>query len=138
LKLLVCEACNVDLEKYSPDFLGCLRQADLSISMGGYNTVMNLLATGVRSLVYPYTANNDQEQYTRARKLERLGVVELLHPEMLVPEVLAQKVAGMLAKTPVTLQVDTDGAANTVLILKSALSGKIERLRSKTLSKGAR
>ena len=128
----------MDIEKYSPDFHSCLRQADLSISMGGYNTIMNLLATGVRSLVYPYTANNYQEQHIRAGKLERLGVVELLHPEMLVPEVLAQKITGMLAKTPVRLQVNTDGAANTVRILMSALSGKIERLRSKTLSKGAR
>jgi predicted glycosyltransferase len=138
LKLLARETGNVQLERYSPDFLGFLRQADLSISMGGYNTVMNLLTAGVRSLIYPYTANDDQEQHIRARKLESLGVVELLHPEMLAPEVLAPKIAGMFAKMPVRLQVDMDGAANTVRILKSALSEKLEKLSSRGLSKAAR
>src|SRR5262249_18541655 len=134
LKLLACETGNVQLERYSPDFLGSLRQADLSISMGGYNTVMNLLATGVRSLVYPYTASNDQEQHIRARKLESLGVVEVLHPEMLAPDILAPKIAGMLAKTPQRLHVDMDGAANTVRVLKSALSTKLETHRSRGLN----
>ena len=89
---------------------------------------MNLLATGVRSLVYPYTANNDQEQYIRAKKLESLGVVELLHPEMLHPDLLASKIAGMLAKTPARLAFDMNGAANTAQILRSTLSARLDRL----------
>ena len=91
-----------------------------------------------QSLIYPYTANDDQEQHIRARKLESLGVVELLHPEMLAPEVLAPKIAGMFAKTPVRLQVDMDGAANTVRILKSAVPVKLEKLSFRGLSKAAR
>jgi predicted glycosyltransferase len=128
LKRLAREAPNVELEKYSPNFIDCLRRADLSISMGGYNTIMNLLATGVRSLVYPYTANNDQEQHIRARKLESLGVVELLHPETLPPELLAPKISAMLAKAPARLALDMDGAANTARILQSAVSARIETL----------
>ncbi|HKE28126.1 MAG TPA: glycosyltransferase [Bryobacteraceae bacterium] len=119
LKDLAGGLCNVQLERYSPSLLGYLGRADLSISMGGYNTVMNLLGTGIRSLVYPYTSNNDQEQHIRARRLECLGVVELLHPEMLVPEVLAPKIAGMLSKTPARPQFDMNGAANTAEILDS-------------------
>jgi predicted glycosyltransferase len=80
LKDLAGGACNVQIERYSPSLLGHLGRADLSISMGGYNTIMNLLATGVRGLVYPYTSNNDQEQHIRARRLESLGIVELLIP----------------------------------------------------------
>ena len=128
LKRLAGEARNVELDKYSPNFIGCLKRADLSISMGGYNTIMNLLATGVRSLVYPYTANNDQEQHIRARKLESLGVVELLHPEMLPPELLAPKISATLAKAPVRLALDMDGAANTARILQSAVSTRVEML----------
>jgi predicted glycosyltransferase len=128
LKRLARETRNVELDKYSPNFIDCLKRADLSISMGGYNTIMNLLATGVRSLVYPYTANDDQEQHIRARKLESLGVVELLHPEMLPPELLAPKISAMLAKTPARLALDMDGAANTARILQSAVSARIETL----------
>ena len=123
LRRLAAEAGNVELEKYSPDFFEFLKRSDLSISMGGYNTVMNILATGVRSLVYPYTANDDQEQHIRARKLESLGAVELLHPEMLEPELLAARIAQMLAKTPARLDLDMNGAANTARILHSAAAG---------------
>ena len=113
------EARNVEIQRYSPGLLAYLNRADLSISMGGYNTIMNLLATGIRSLVYPYTSNNDQEQHIRARKLESLGIVELLHPDMLAPPLLASRIGGMLAKTPTRLKVDMNGAANTARILHS-------------------
>jgi len=119
LQCLGREARNVELQRYSPGLLAYLRQADLSVSMGGYNTIMNLLAAGVRSLVYPYTSNSDQEQHVRARKLERLGVVELLHPEMLAPRVLASRIEEMLAKTPARLKCDMNGAANTARIVRS-------------------
>ena len=119
LQCLGRDARNVEIQRYSPGLLTYLHRADLSISMGGYNTIMNLLATGIRSLVYPYTSNNDQEQYIRARKLESLGIVELLHPEILIPHVLASRIAGMLAKTPARLKFDTNGAANTARILHS-------------------
>ena len=128
LQALAREAGNVEIERYSPDFVECLKGAELSISMGGYNTVMNILATGVRSLVYPYTANDDREQHIRARKLESLGAVELLHPEMLQPEVLAPKIAQMLAKTPARLELDMDGAANTARILRRAVSNRLGQM----------
>src|SRR6266404_1028615 len=118
---------NVEIEKYSPNFIEYLRRADLSISMGGYNTIMNILATGVPSLVYPYTANHDLEQHIRARKLESLGVVDLLHPEMLPPELLAPRIAGMLTKKPVSLPLNLDGAANTARILRLSVSTRLER-----------
>jgi len=119
LQCLGREARNVEIQRYSPGLLAYLRQADLSVSMGGYNTIMNLLTAGIRSLVYPYTSNNDQEQHIRARKLESLGIVELLHPEMLAPQVLASRIEEMLAKTPARLNFDMNGAANTARILRS-------------------
>jgi predicted glycosyltransferase len=115
---------NVQIKKYSPEFPGFLKHADLSISMGGYNTMMNILATRIRSLVYPYTANDDQEQQIRARRLESLGVVELLHPNLLAPEILARKIAAILAKEPTKQQFDMDGAPNTARILLGAVSSR--------------
>jgi predicted glycosyltransferase len=128
LEQMARQARNVEIEKYSPHFIEHLKRADLSISMGGYNTIMNILATGVRSLVYPYTANDDLEQQIRARKLASLGVVELLHTEMLAADVLAPKIAGMLAKKPARFAFDMNGATNTARILRSAVVGKAEKL----------
>ena len=128
LEQMARQARNVEIEKYSPHFIEHLKRADLSISMGGYNTIMNILATGIRSLVYPYTANDDLEQQVRARKLVSLGVVELLHPEMLAADVLAPKIVGMLAKKPARFTFDMNGATNTARILRSAVVGKAEKL----------
>jgi len=124
LTRLAHHVTNVQIKKYSPEFPGFLKQADLSISMGGYNTMMNILATRIRSLVYPYTANDDQEQQIRARRLESLGVVELLHPNLLASEILARKIAAILAKEPTKQPFDMDGAANTARILLGAVSSR--------------
>lgn len=128
LEQLARQARNVEIEKYSSHFFEHLKRADLSISMGGYNTIMNILGAGVRSLVYPYTADNDLEQEIRARKLASLGRVELLHPAMLPAEVLAPKITRMLLNKPSALTFDTDGAANSARILRSAVAAKSEKL----------
>ena len=44
---------RVQIAKFTSDFLSFLAAADLSISMAGYNTTMNILATGVPALVWP-------------------------------------------------------------------------------------
>jgi predicted glycosyltransferase len=89
---------------------------------------MNLLATGVPSLVYPYTANDDQEQHIRAKRLESLGIVELLHPETLARDLLSSEIVRMLVGRPARFRFDMDGAANTANILRSAVAARRERL----------
>ena len=65
-----------------------MAQADLSISMAGYNTTMNILTTGVRAMMLPFTGNDDKEQTMRVERLAQLGRVRRLRPEDLVPDVL--------------------------------------------------
>jgi predicted glycosyltransferase len=113
---------NVSFERYSPDLLALMESAGLSISMGGYNTLMNVLTTGVKAMVFPYTTNGDQEQNIRAEKLERLGVLDVLHPDDLEASVLAVKILHALRKTPARFSFKFDGAEKTAHILSSLLS----------------
>ncbi|MGL5805093.1 MAG: glycosyltransferase family protein, partial [Xenococcaceae cyanobacterium] len=53
LQELASKTNNINLRKYTNNLLGYLKAADLSISMGGYNTTMNILTTGVRSMILP-------------------------------------------------------------------------------------
>jgi predicted glycosyltransferase len=64
------------LHPFSPDFLAEMAGADLSISMAGYNTCMDILSTGIKALVYPFPQN--REQSLRAGKLEALGILNIL------------------------------------------------------------
>ncbi|MDY0038847.1 MAG: glycosyltransferase [Desulforhabdus sp.] len=102
---------------FTPDFLNELAGAELSISMAGYNTCMDILTTGVSALVYPFPQN--REQTMRAQKLHQLGVLEVL--ESLQIEYLAAAISARLEKTGPSPNIDsilTEGAANTVRVVE--------------------
>jgi predicted glycosyltransferase len=104
---------TVKLERFAKDFLSYLSAADLSISMAGYNTCMNILAAGVSSLVFPYGQN--REQRIRAEKLAALGVLNLLNEEDLEPSRLADLMAEKLNSgiKPLNVAINLDGARET-------------------------
>lgn len=110
---------NLSVERFTPHLLQYMRQADLSISMAGYNTTMNVLTTGVRSLLLPFTGNDDQEQRIRSERLEELGVVSVLRREELQPERLAQKVVACLRQTPSPITFDMQGVEKTAQFVRS-------------------
>jgi predicted glycosyltransferase len=127
LQTLARESRNIRLSRYTPDLAAVLKRADVSVSMGGYNTVMDILSSHVRALVYPVTSNGDQEQCVRAEKLAKAGVLDVIRTEELTPEVLALKLERTLSKTPTRLTLNREGAANSALILKKYLAAHRER-----------
>jgi len=122
LQSLACSFDNVRLARFTPELAGVLRRAELSVSMAGYNTMMDVLASGVRAMVYPVTANDDQEQIVRAESLAKAGIIDVIRTEDLAPEELARKLERALGKKPASLSLNFDGAANTVRILKKFLA----------------
>jgi len=103
---------RVVVETFTTDFLSYLAAADLSVSMGGYNTTMNLLASGVAALVWPFAQN--REQRMRAARLSEKGLLSLLTDEDLAPERLAERMAHMLMeRRRIEPTVDLDGARKT-------------------------
>lgn len=103
---------NVQIERFTPDFLSYLAAADLSVSMGGYNTTMNILASGVPALVWPFPQN--REQRLRAGRLAEAGVLQVIDGEDLDPDRLAGLMEQMLASPkPRPAKFDLDGAVNT-------------------------
>ncbi|MFN7999861.1 MAG: glycosyltransferase [Acidobacteriota bacterium] len=72
---------HITVQHYATDFLSWLQRADVSISLAGYNTCMDILSAGVRALVYPFTGQNNDEQTRRARKLSEAGLIRMLEPE---------------------------------------------------------
>jgi predicted glycosyltransferase len=113
---------SVTLERFTPRFLDCLAAADLSISMAGYNTCMNIVGTGLRALVYPFTGGGNEEQTVRARKLQELGVVSVLGPADLTPPRLAEWILRSLGEpAPGIAALDTNGVSKTSELLMASL-----------------
>ncbi|MFQ5588405.1 MAG: glycosyltransferase [Nitrospiria bacterium] len=113
---------HIRLRKYTTQFLSFMRQADLSISMAGYNTCMNLLVTGVKALLLPFTGNQNEEQTIRAKKLEALGLAMMIPSEALNPVLLAEKITTALQASSVPTRLEVNGAAQTAVFLKEMLT----------------
>jgi predicted glycosyltransferase len=110
---------NLSVERYTPHFLSYMQQAELSISMAGYNTTMNVLQTGVRSMLLPFTGNDDQEQSLRSHRLEELGIVSVIQREDLEPKRFAQKVIDCLQQQPQPITFDMQGVEKTAQYIKA-------------------
>ena len=112
----------IEIERFATNFVDLLASADLSLSMGGYNTCMNIVAAGVRSLVFPFTGNGNEEQTIRAHKLENLGLLRVLTTADLDPLALAVRMRTALdAAVPEKPMLDSNGVSNTARSLQQIL-----------------
>ena len=118
---------NVRLESFLSveEFEMELTRSRLSISLAGYNTLMNLLSTRTPALVFPYDRNNEQRM--RAERLESLDLLKVLSREDLNLASLTQLIREALSQSApaVTAQVRLDGAAESArLIIESAAANR--------------
>ena len=103
---------QVMVRRFASDFRDWLAAADLSISMAGYNTCMNLLTDRLPALAWPF--NGDREQPLRAARLAEQGWVSILKAADLDPARLATRVQTALATPPRPhAPVDLGGAERT-------------------------
>jgi predicted glycosyltransferase len=85
----------VRLEEFVPELSLHLQKADLVISMGGYNTVTEILAQARKALLVPRIYPR-REQLLRAQRLSDLGLVNYISPEELTPARMFEAVGSML------------------------------------------
>jgi predicted glycosyltransferase len=104
---------NIRVEKFTPDLHQKIASAALSISMGGYNTTMNVLATGARSMMMGCANNGGMDQVERVEKLGKLGIVDVIQPGDLEPALFAEKIIRCLERAPVQAAIDLAGVATT-------------------------
>ncbi|MEE4604698.1 MAG: glycosyltransferase [Desulfobacteraceae bacterium] len=72
--------------------------ADIVVSMGGYNTLCEILGQGTISLVIPRETPR-QEQIIRARSFHRQGLVEYIPWADYAPDILRDKILHLLDNT---------------------------------------
>lgn len=83
---------HVIVERARPDFRTLLARAEISISQAGYNTVVDLLRTGVKSVLVPFEAGHETEQRLRAERLMALGLATIVSEDDLSPSSLAEAI----------------------------------------------
>lgn len=104
---------NIRVAEFATNFISLLTVADLSVSMAGYNTSMNILVSRVPALVWPFPQNREQSQ--RARRLAHVGALQVLTENDLQPQQLSEIMDRTLAaEHHPSFEIDLEGAQNTV------------------------
>jgi predicted glycosyltransferase len=100
---------DVTFLDFEPDLTPRYAEADVVVSMAGYNTVCELLSMRRRAVLVP-RSEPVREQLIRARLFAGLGYFDLVEPQDLTAQTLIAKVLDVSAKPPLEeAPVDMDG-----------------------------
>ena len=114
---------DLEVRDFESDLTPQLSGARAAVSMGGYNTVCELLAHRVPSLVVPRTAPR-REQVVRADRMAELGLLDVLHPGAVTPG----RLTGWLRTThrrparDAASMVDLDGLARVPRLVRDLVA----------------
>ena len=117
---------RVRVMEFRPDMDRLVKSAGAVVTMGGYNTTVELLAARKSALIVPRVEPR-VEQLIRAERLSDLGLVEMIHPNDLTPGLMRSKVEELLKREPVSMPpvvVDLSGAARAVDLVTARMAEK--------------
>jgi predicted glycosyltransferase len=109
---------GIIIERARTDFVRLLANCELSISQGGYNTVMEILATRARGVIVPYAGGEETEQTLRGQLLAQRGLIQVVEERDLTPRTLAAAADRALSQArPDEALVRMDGANASARLL---------------------
>jgi predicted glycosyltransferase len=114
------------VERSRVDFARLLRGAFVSISQAGYNTTLDVVTSGARPVVVPFTGNGETEQRARGERLRDFDLAVVVDDRTLTAETLARAV-DEAASRPAFGRWDfaSDGAARTAALVGELLTNKV-------------
>ncbi|MCA9260744.1 MAG: hypothetical protein KDA61_16135 [Planctomycetales bacterium] len=108
LNALAAPHANITVVDFLPGADRLVGAADRVVAMGGYNTVCSILSHARHALLAPRVVPR-QEQWLRAQRLQRLGVVDVVHPSQLTPAAIRQWLDRSESPTPSRNAIDMGG-----------------------------
>jgi predicted glycosyltransferase len=115
---LAAQDPDIMIEGFRADFGSLLCACQLSVSQGGYNTVMELIATKCPAVIVPFAEGGESEQTMRARMLMERQVLSMVDPEFLTAGTLAAAIDAV--RPPAPLDLNLDGARQSAAELIAA------------------
>ncbi len=114
---------NVHFLDFTDDLPSYIGAADAVISMGGYNTVCEILSLNRPALIVPRVKPR-QEQLIRATVLSGHGLVDMIHPDDLEPDRLLTSTRDLLATSShLRPMLTLNGLPNVVSELDALMGG---------------
>ncbi len=117
---------QVQISEFTDDLMSYMEAADIVVSMGGYNTVTEILSLGKKSIIVP-RVKPAKEQLIRAERLNHLGLVKMIHPDCLTPQGLMETILEQLSNStnylPAVFRLNLDGLPQTTRYIYNLLHG---------------
>ena len=113
---------QVIIKEFSDDINSYLNAADLVVSMGGYNTVCEILSLGKKAIIVP-RIKPVKEQWIRAKRMAELGFFSMISPEQLTPKLLSDKVKEKLEESSFNQKFPTQLNLEALAEIKEIISG---------------
>ena len=114
---------NVRITPFLADFQHRLRESAASISMGGDNTLLDVITARTPALAYPYQGN--PEQRLRIAKFAQKGLLTALDAADLAPERLASLLGSALNAPLPEHPIAADGARVTSARIREILAAAV-------------
>jgi predicted glycosyltransferase len=122
IKLMAASRPQLRVLEFTTSIEPLLRRAGHVVTMGGYNSVCEVLAAGKRALVVPRVKPR-LEQFVRAQSLQRMGLLDVLHPDDLSPQAIARWLSRPIAPpSDVVRRLDFDGTRRLASLLADVLA----------------
>jgi predicted glycosyltransferase len=103
---------NLVIEPARPDYKALLANAACSVSLAGYNTVLDLAGCTTPAIVVPFDEHGEREQVIRAGRLALCDGFTVLRLDDLTPAILADVAEAAATTRRVPLFLARDGATN--------------------------
>ncbi len=108
---------GLSVERFIPDLAAAMAASTVSISQCGYNTALDIVRSGVPSIVVPHDDGRETEQAERAGRLAELGVLRVVRSAELSPRRLADDVGTLLNAKRSDVSIDLDGARTSARLV---------------------
>lgn len=108
---------RLQVVRLADDFIATLGRSRVSLSLAGYNTVMDLLVAQVPSVVVPFEGKEETEQLSRALLLEKSQVLSLVREQELSADSLRQGIESVLGRKLQRPAIETKGAEHSAQLL---------------------
>jgi predicted glycosyltransferase len=122
----LAQGLRVRVMEFRADMERLIRDAGAVVSMGGYNTTVELLVAHKPALIVPRVEPR-VEQLIRAEQLADMGLVDMIHPHNLTPRLMRTKVEELLECDPASaprVEVDLSGASRAVDLVTAGIARK--------------
>jgi predicted glycosyltransferase len=115
---------DLTLVPFTNELVSYLNAADLVVSKGGYNAMCEVMSLGKRTVVIP-RSTMWQEQVVRAERFSALGLVTMLHPNDMTPDMMATTVINALHDPPPAVMLDFEGLTRAGELFAELLPGGV-------------